>query len=131
MVERGLRRVALSRLFAALALALAPATTSCAGKPFSNEGDSGGAGGSTTSWVDYITVWAQFSPERAREKIQQGRIASAQAGVLRVRSSTDTRLITDKHRVIVDGTTFNVRGHANPDQRNDMLEFVVETDGAA
>ena len=76
-------------------------------------------------------MWAQFSPERAREKIQQGRIASAQAGVLRVRSSTDTRLITDKHRVIVDGTTFNVRGHANPDQRNDMLEFVVETDGAA
>ncbi|HWA71340.1 MAG TPA: hypothetical protein VG937_03350 [Polyangiaceae bacterium] len=45
-MERGLRRVALSRLFAALALALAPATTSCAGKPFSNEGDSGGAGGS-------------------------------------------------------------------------------------
>lgn len=90
-----------------------------------------GAGGSTLSWQDYVTVWAQLSPERAREKIQQGRIADASAGVLRVRSSTATRLIDATYRVLVDGVTYNVRGVANPDQRNDMLEFPVETDGTA
>jgi SPP1 family predicted phage head-tail adaptor len=90
---------------------------------------SDGAGGSTLSWQDYVTVWAQLSPERAREKIQQGRIADASAGVLRVRSSTATRLIDGTYKVVVDGMTFNVRGASNPDQRNDMLEFIVETDG--
>lgn len=88
-----------------------------------------GAGGSTLSWQEYVTVWAQLSPERAREKIQQGRIANAAAGVLRVRSSSATRLIDGRYRVVVDGVTYNVRGAANPDQRNDMIEFVVETDG--
>jgi SPP1 family predicted phage head-tail adaptor len=90
---------------------------------------SDGAGGSTLSWQEYVTVWSQLSPERAREKIQQGRIADASAGVLRVRSSTATRLIDGKYRVVVDGVTYNIRGAANPDQRNDMLEFAVETDG--
>lgn len=90
---------------------------------------SDGAGGSTVSWQEYVTVWAQLSPERAREKIQQGRIADAQAGVLRVRSSTATRLIDGTYRVLVDGVVYNVRGAANPDQRNDMIELVVETDG--
>jgi SPP1 family predicted phage head-tail adaptor len=88
-----------------------------------------GGGGFTTDWVDYVTVWAQLSPERAREKIQQGRIADNQAGVLRVRSSTATRLIDGTYRVLVDGVTFNIRAHINPDQRNDMIEFAVETTG--
>lgn len=90
---------------------------------------SDGAGGSTVSWQEYVTVWAQLSPERAREKIQQGRIADAQAGVLRVRSSTATRLIDGKYRVVADGVVYDIKSHANPDQRNDMLEFIVETDG--
>ena len=90
-----------------------------------------GAGGSTTAWADYVTVWAQLSPERAREKIQQGRIADNQAGVLRVRSSTATRLIDGTYRVLVDGVTYNVRSHTNPDQVNDVLEFLLETDGSA
>lgn len=90
---------------------------------------SDGAGGSTLSWQAYVTVWAQLSPERAREKIQQGRIADTSAGVLRVRSSSVTRLIDGTYRVAVDGVTYNVRGASNPDQRNDMIEFVVETDG--
>lgn len=88
-----------------------------------------GAGGSSHGWAPYVTVWAQLSPERAREKIQQGRIADNQAGVLRVRSSTATRLIDGKYRVVVDGVTYNIKSHANPDQRNDMIEFIVETDG--
>jgi SPP1 family predicted phage head-tail adaptor len=88
-----------------------------------------GAGGSTQSWTNYTTVWAQLSPERAREKIQQGRIADNQAGVLRIRSSSVTRLINDTYRVAVDGVTYDVRSNSNPDQRNDMLEFIVETDG--
>src|SRR5262245_47417813 len=88
-----------------------------------------GGGGFTTAWADYVTVWAQLSPERAREKIKQGRLADSQAGALRVRSSTATRLIDDAYRVVVNGATYNIRSHINPDQMNDMLEFAIEMDG--
>lgn len=91
---------------------------------------SDGAGGSTSVWQDYTTVWAQLMPDRAREKIQQGRIADNQSGVLRVRSSTTTRAIDDTYRVVLDGVTFNVRSHTNPDQVNDMIELLIETDGS-
>lgn len=90
-----------------------------------------GAGGAIRTWTDFTTVWAQFSPERARERIQQGRLASAQAGVLRIRSSSITRQIDDTFRVVLDGVVMNIRSAINPDQRNDMIEFSVETDGAA
>ena len=92
---------------------------------------SDGAGGVTETWSDFATVWAQFSPERAREKIQQGRIADNQAGALRVRSSTQTRQIDATYRVSLDGVTYNVRSVINPDQHNDMLEFAIETDGVS
>lgn len=92
---------------------------------------SDGAGGTTKTWTDFAEVWAQFSPERAREKIQQGRIADNQAGALRVRSSTATRQIDATYRVTLDGVTYNIRSVINPDQRNDMLEFAIETDGVS
>lgn len=88
-----------------------------------------GAGGSAQTWADYITVWATFRPDRAREKIQQGRIADAQSGVLQIRSSTQSRAIDDTYRVVVGGVTYNIRSHENSDQVNDMLEFLLETDG--
>lgn len=78
-----------------------------------------------------MTVWAQLTPEKAREKIQQGRIADLQAGVLHVRSSSVTRQIDGTYRVIVKGVVYNIRSHENPDQLNDVLEFIVETDGTA
>ncbi|MGX9392564.1 phage head closure protein [Nitrobacteraceae bacterium UC4446_H13] len=92
---------------------------------------SDGAGGVTETWSDFVAVWAQFSPERAREKIQQGRIADNQAGALRVRSSSTTRQIGPTYRVVLDGVTYNIRSVVNPDQRNDMLEFAIETDGVS
>ncbi len=88
-----------------------------------------GGGGTVRDWADYVTVWACLVPDRAREKIRQGRIADDQSGVLKVRSSTATRLINSAYRVIVGGVTYNIRSHSNPDQRNDMLEFLIEVDG--
>jgi len=91
-----------------------------------------GAGGAETlSWSEIMTVWVQFSPERARERVESGRVASAFAGVLRFRSSSMARTITQEHRVVLDGVIYNIRSLSNPDQRNDMIEAGIETDGAA
>lgn len=89
-----------------------------------------GSGGSVQAWVDYTAVWVSMTPDRAREKIQQGRIADNQSGVLRIRSSTTTRAIDDTYRVVLGGVIYNVRSYTNPDQRNDILEFIIETDGS-
>lgn len=88
-----------------------------------------GGGGFTEIWGSPLTVWAQFSPERGRERIQAGRVADALAGVLRIRSSSRTRAITTQHRVLLDGRYWNIRSAANPDQRNDMLELTIEASG--
>ncbi|SFM00605.1 phage head-tail adaptor, putative, SPP1 family [Bradyrhizobium sp. NFR13] len=88
-----------------------------------------GAGGATKAWTDFAKLWAQFSPERARERIQNGRISSAQAGVLRVRLSRRSQQIDDTFRVVVDDVLMNVRSVTVPDQQNDMIELAVETDG--
>lgn len=90
---------------------------------------SDGAGGRTKAWVAYQTVWAQFSPERAREQIQQGRLSSRSAGVVRIRTSARMKLVDDTYRVLIDGKVFNIRSALQPSK--DMLEFAVETDGTA
>lgn len=89
---------------------------------------SDGAGGSVRAWTDFRTVWAQFSPERARERIQNGRMASAQAGVLRIRSTSKARQIDQTFRVLVDELVMNIASKTHVD---DMIELAVETDGTA
>lgn len=86
-----------------------------------------GGGGYDETWQPLLTVWAQFSPERARERVQAGRLESAFAGALRIRSSTAARQITQQHRVVLDGVTYDIKSVSNPDQRNDMIEMSVES----
>lgn len=89
-----------------------------------------GGGGHSERWVEYITVWGGFTPERARERIEAGRLATLFAGVLRIRWSPAASLIGQPDRVIIGGIAYNIRSAANPDQRRAMLEFGVETDGS-
>lgn len=85
-----------------------------------------GAGGAALAWTDEVTVWGGFRPQRGRETLEVGRLESAVAGVLTVRSSPDTREITAADRVQIDGESYQIRTITNPDRRNKMLEFVVE-----
>lgn len=85
-----------------------------------------GGGGSARGWGDDLEVWGEFQPQRGREQLEAGRLEAALAGVLRVRSSSETRLVTEKHSVLIDGARFQIRTIANPDGKNDMLEMTVE-----
>lgn len=85
-----------------------------------------GGGGASVTWVREFTVWGALTPERGRERLQAGRLASEVAGVLKVRSSSQTRDVDETYRVIVDNVPYQVRAIANPDQRNAVLEMVVE-----
>jgi SPP1 family predicted phage head-tail adaptor len=83
-------------------------------------------GGAAVAWGDPLTVWGQFQPERGAERLSSGRLESALAGVLRIRSSDAARQITADQRVTIDGIAHQIRSIANPDQRNRMIEMTVE-----
>lgn len=83
-------------------------------------------GGAATIWQNDLTVWGGFRPERGRERLEAGRLESAVAGVLRVRSSTDTGAITAANRVLIRGEQYQIRTADNPDRKNQYIEFVVE-----
>ncbi len=87
---------------------------------------SDGGGGSALSWSDALTVWGGFSPGRAREQLEAGRLEGPVAGVLKVRSSTETRTITTAHRAMIDGEAYQIRSITNPDRQNRFLEILVE-----
>ncbi len=85
-----------------------------------------GGGGFTTTWSNRITVWGQFTPERGRERIEAGRLEASVAGILDIRSSTETQAVTEEYRVQIDDVPYQIRSITNKDQRNQFLEIVVE-----
>lgn len=87
-----------------------------------------GIGGRINSWIDFRSVWAQFSPERARERIQQGRMNEVQAGVVRVRITDAMESVDNKCKVLIGGILYNVKS-ATVVESDNMIEFAVETDG--
>lgn len=90
----------------------------------SSTADNGG--GSATTWQTFLTVWGGFTPERSRERIESGRIESAVAGRLTVRSSAQSRTVTTANRVLIDNVAYDIHAIINPDQRNKYLEMTVE-----
>lgn len=78
------------------------------------------------TWTTLAEVFAGFKPERSRERLEAGRLESAVAGTLTIRSTTTTRGITEADRVVFRGETYNIRGITNPDQRGRFLEMTVE-----
>lgn len=87
---------------------------------------SNGAGGNTKTWSDVVTVWGAYSPERGREQLAGGAIQATGRGVLQIRYSSTVAVITEEHRALINGETYNILSVTNPDRRNRALELVLE-----
>lgn len=86
-------------------------------------------GGYDLTWTDVsgcTNIPGKFVPERGRERLQSDRLQVALGGVLTVRSSSETRAITERHRVKVGTVPYNIRSISNPDRRGRFLEMTVE-----
>ena len=93
---------------------------------------SDGAGGYTDGFADLGSpVWCSLRPERGNERLEGGRLEANLAAVLRVRSSSFTRTMTEADQAEVDGVPYQIRSISNPDQRNKYLEMTVERGGVA
>lgn len=86
-------------------------------------------GGSSIDWrpIDGLAaIRGGFFPERSRERLEAGRLQSAVAGTLKVRSSDATRQVTAADRVIINDVPYDIHAITNPDRRGKYLEMTVE-----
>lgn len=81
------------------------------------------AGGFTTSWATFATVWAGFEPLRGRENYQDMILQSTTNYRVTIRYLAG---VTTKMRIKLGGRLFNIRSIMNPEERGEMLEFMVE-----
>lgn len=88
--------------------------------------DNDGQGGGSVVWTPEFTVWGAFMPKRGREQLEAGRLESAVEGVVKVRSSSQSKTIKPDWICVIDGVDYNIRSITNPDRRNRFLELVVE-----
>lgn len=91
-------------------------------------GASGASGERLSSWANVpgaSSVPCSLLPRRGVETEEAGGLHERQEMVLRCRSNSKTRAITPRHRVTVDGITYNIRSIVNPDQRDKALEMRV------
>ena len=87
------------------------------------EADDGG-GGFERTWTDHVTVWADYRPERGRERVAADRVQAQVAGTLTIRASAVVDEIDPAWSVAIEGERHDIRSVTT--QRHGRIEFVVE-----
>lgn len=89
-----------------------------------------------TGWASLATRWADMretrgKEARGKETIEGGAMANTGTATLRVRSDSTTRGITTADRVVIRGTTWAIKGLAQIDRKDTVIEFMIERGVAA
>jgi SPP1 family predicted phage head-tail adaptor len=89
---------------------------------------SDGAGGTTTAFAEQFVVWAKYIHLRGGESVMAARLDGRHQQIVRVRTSTNTRLITSDWRARDNrnGTVFAIRD-VTPTEDGAWLDFLCET----
>lgn len=86
----------------------------------------------TITWETVTTVWAARSDISDAEKLASSQIGSALISRFVIRSSTISRLITSKDRLLYDGAYWNILGiKETKDGRSRFLELTAVMDSDA
>ncbi len=84
-----------------------------------------GMGGSTVSWVNVATVWAELLPLRtgAVERLNEFQLSERITHRIVMRYRND---VTAKHRISYAGRVFNIRAVRNVEEQGIILEILAE-----
>ena len=86
-----------------------------------------GYGEKVETWSELATVWAELMKTSGqKEAISNQQDTAAKTLTFKIRSSSTTRGITPKDRVIYSGDTFDIKG-IDEIGRNDQLLLMCET----
>lgn len=88
-----------------------------------------GYGNTVGEWQDLITVWSNVRETTGREAVKAGAIENNRTATIRIRSSTQSRGVTEADQVIARGETWNILGIANADDQGVMLDMLCQSGG--
>jgi len=81
------------------------------------------------TWTDFCTCRASRRDASDSEKVAAGQLMSALQTRFKVRSSSQTRTVTAKDRLVHEGSTFNILGVKEADEgRHRFLEITAVKD---
>lgn len=70
-----------------------------------------GQGGFTSTWTDLATVWADIKPVSSQERLFTQKVDYQRSHKVVIRYLSDlTAGVTNTHRFIFDGRTFQIKG---------------------
>ncbi len=72
-------------------------------------------------------AWGRYIPASAREAAEGGQAVNVESGTLLVRTSSETRSITNMDRVLLDGRDFGIEGVQIPDRRTGLISLSIAT----
>ena len=79
-----------------------------------------GKGGSTPTWADVESVWAEVSPSSSRERFYAGQVDADATHKVTMRYTAN---VSTESRIIHGTRTLHVVGLRNIDERNRMIEI--------
>jgi SPP1 family predicted phage head-tail adaptor len=81
-------------------------------------------------YAPMFTVWANVRETTGKERVAAGSIENLRTATIRIRSSSETRGLTEGDQVQARGKTWDILGIANADDKGVMLDLLVQAGGA-
>ncbi|TQS72753.1 head-tail adaptor protein [Rhodobacteraceae bacterium] len=85
-----------------------------------------GYGNTVLEWKPHLKLWADVLEHLGRERIEAGRLAAPRTATIRVRSSSQTRGLTEADRIIARGLIWNITAIANVGRTGAQIEMTCE-----
>ena len=89
-----------------------------------------GFGNVTGDFEPLFTVWGNVRETTGKERVAAGSVENTRTATIRIRSSTQSRGLTEADQAVARGETWNIRGIAFADDKGTMLDLLVEAGGA-
>ena len=86
-------------------------------------------GNPVTAFTPIFTVWGNVRETMGKERVAAGSVENTRTATIRIRSSTQSRGLTEADQAVARGETWNIRGIAFADDKGTMLDLLVESGG--
>lgn len=83
----------------------------------------GASGEERVAWTELFKVWGAVLPLTGRERLNGAQVLADMDTIIRIRYSSQSAVLTPKHRARVGSTVYNIVSVVNLQSANVMLEL--------
>lgn len=87
----------------------------------------GASGEERVAWTELFTVWGAVLPVTGREKLNGAQVLADMDTRIRIRYSSQSAVLTPKHRARVGSTVYNIVSVVNLQSAGVMLELLCHS----